>query len=107
MSIVLYILDLVIVANGSWREHPLEIKNEILLIIMFRSSYLVVKFQSLDNNPISGGKSVMFSLPEMWRVERFVSSEMVEGTVLILLLLTSSLLRLGYISLCLAVISPG
>ena len=48
----------------------------------------------------------MFSLPEMWRVERFVSSEMAEGTVLILLLLTSSLLRLGYISLCLVVFSP-
>ena len=105
MSIVLYILDLVIVANGSWREHPLEIKNEILLI-MFRSSYLVVKFQSLDNNPISGGRSTMFSLPEMWSVERFVNSEIAEGTVLILLLLTSSLLRLGYISLCLAVFSP-
>ena len=49
----------------------------------------------------------MFSLPEIWRVERFVSSEMAEGTVLILLLLTSSLLRLGYISLCLDVVSPG
>ena len=99
MSIVLYILDLVIVANGSWREHPLEIKNEIRLI-MFRSSYLVVKFQSLDNNPISGGKSVMFSLPEMWRVERLVSSHIVGGIHLMLLLLTSSLLRFGYISLC-------
>ena len=59
------------------------------------------------SRPISGGKSVTLTFPEMFNTERLFSSLMKVGIVLMLLLDMSSMLRLLNISLVFGLDSAG
>ena len=81
----------------------------VIQICMYRciSFCLVLRFHSRLSRPISGGKSVTLTFPEMFKTERLFSSLMKVGIVLMLLLDMSSMLRLLNISLVFGLDSVG